>query len=221
MNSKLPERIESKYLVPRTHSFVLDLLFQFFPKSQWRHYKVKSLYYDTLDLQSYHQKKNGDYYRKKFRLRYYDDPKTNLFVEVKEKRGKVVHKTRQKIKSHSHFNFATSFFPLAQKISEVDARSGLMPIMWTHYERKAIDLPSNSYFRITVDRGIGFSQFNNRMANNSSGPVFSDLIVEVKHAPESKDRWLQLVAKHLKNYQSNFSKYEWALEQGRRGVKWI
>ena len=208
-------------MIPKTHSFVLDLIFQYIPRSRWKTYKVRSLYYDTLDLQSYHQKKSGDYYRKKFRLRYYDDFKTNLFVEVKEKEGQVVRKTREKIGNHLSFNFLTSFSPLSKRITEQDIQSGFLPTLWTHYERQAIEMHSNSYFRITVDRNIGLSQFNNTMLKSETGPVFQGFVVEVKHSPFLKNGWLKAVSKHLKSYRSNFSKYEWALENGKKGIKWI
>lgn len=221
MSTELPERIESKYLIPMTHSFVLNSIFQHFPQSQWKTYSVHSLYYDTLDLMAYHQKKNGDSYRKKFRLRYYDNQNDSFFAEIKEKRGQVVLKTREKIKTNYNFNFSSTFIPLMEKISEDDIRSGYIPMLWTQYQRKALELHSNSYLRVTIDKNIGFQQFNNTTTKSSIGPVFQDTVVEVKHSPNLKNNWLGIISKYLRPYQSNFSKYEWALEHGKKGIKWI
>ena len=58
-------------------------------------YLVRSLYYDTYDYKSYHEKMNGDHERIKFRIRTYSkklDDDTDIRVEMKVRKGNAMEK---------------------------------------------------------------------------------------------------------------------------------
>ena len=90
---RLMSRLERKIALPPhlagfmvawlRHCFIVDARY---PKSV-----ITSLYLDTPELDSYHECLNGDIYKNKIRLRWYDRPENdrdfNAYIEVKSKRG--------------------------------------------------------------------------------------------------------------------------------------
>ena len=57
-------------------------------------YLVRSLYLDTNDLKLYHEKLDGSSQRKKFRIRGYNDNRSEIFLEIKQKYNDIVIKER-------------------------------------------------------------------------------------------------------------------------------
>ena len=60
-------------------------------------YDVSSLYFDSPDLMCLSQKSNGDLIKQKFRIRFYDNKPTPIFLEVKSKNGSFSSKSRHAI----------------------------------------------------------------------------------------------------------------------------
>ncbi len=93
-------RYEIKYLLPVRGMFnIIDELGWFMrsdPHSMARGgYKVSSLYYDSRDFECYRSKVDGIKFRRKIRIRKYDDsPSESVFLEIKQRMNKTVQKRR-------------------------------------------------------------------------------------------------------------------------------
>ena len=57
-------------------------------------YLVRSLYLDTDDLKFYHEKLAGSHTRRKFRIRGYNDNRSEVFLEIKRKYNDIIVKER-------------------------------------------------------------------------------------------------------------------------------
>lgn len=60
-------------------------------------YSIKTIYFDNIYDQLLNENINGDIYRKKFRIRIYNNDLSNIFLEKKERFGEHVYKEREKI----------------------------------------------------------------------------------------------------------------------------
>ena len=60
-------------------------------------YSIKTIYFDNIYDQLLNENINGDIYRKKFRIRIYNNDLSNIFLEKKERLGEHIFKEREKI----------------------------------------------------------------------------------------------------------------------------
>ncbi len=94
------ERFERKFPLPEgVESTVLALLqTSAYPDGAFPEGVINSVYFDSLDLESYHDALNGDYRKQKIRLRWYGQPvgrdAISIFLEVKRKEGAFSDKIR-------------------------------------------------------------------------------------------------------------------------------
>ena len=62
------------------------------------YYTIRSLYFDDYDDSAFCEKEDGENPRKKYRLRYYDDRKEKLYLEIKRKVGMKIQKESCRVK---------------------------------------------------------------------------------------------------------------------------
>lgn len=134
-------------------------------------YTVRSVYLDTIELNSYHEKLAGLKIRNKFRIRGYNDltDNTAVFVEIKRKDGIYIWKDRipvmfdqlnsflndcdiTKIINHSidynkKLEAANNFFYYYSK-------NKLKPVVNVVYEREAFECKFGSGLRVTFDENL-------------------------------------------------------------------
>jgi len=98
------ERFERKFFIPPSKiAFAHGLLRHICLRDRdYPEGRVNSLYFDTPDLDQFWQSDNGDYERKKFRIRWYGDLRNHsdmipVFPELKAKRGFASRKQRRRI----------------------------------------------------------------------------------------------------------------------------
>jgi hypothetical protein len=97
-------RLERKIVIPtQTTDFVIAWLqHACLPDSVYPRNIINSLYFDTPELDSYYECLNGDFYKNKVRIRWYDHPAAGrditAYLEVKSKRGFYSSKQRTQIK---------------------------------------------------------------------------------------------------------------------------
>ncbi|MBU1019796.1 MAG: polyphosphate polymerase domain-containing protein [Firmicutes bacterium] len=93
---EITKRHELKYLISKTDYEVfkkkLDPLLQKDLYSGNKPYTITSLYFDDIFNTAYKQKINGDSYRYKYRIRYYDLDTSLFKLEKKEKRDQITNK---------------------------------------------------------------------------------------------------------------------------------
>ncbi len=93
-------RYEIKYILPVAEMFaVIEDLTQFMRSDPYAitrgGYALSSLYYDSRDYECYRNKVDGIKYRRKIRIRRYEDTDSDkVFVEIKQRINKTVQKRR-------------------------------------------------------------------------------------------------------------------------------
>ncbi|MCX7683023.1 MAG: polyphosphate polymerase domain-containing protein [Anaerolineae bacterium] len=176
-------RVEYKYLVPNEclprlraliHPFVeVD---SYAARTERHEYTVRSIYFDTPNLDFYQDKVDGLLARRKLRIRGYDSYKTGdtVFLEIKRKHGATVTKHRAPVPyTYIHELFtsgdveqyvlADEEFPEAVE----DAKrflfhlygAPLLPTALVIYEREAYQSRINGFLRITFDKNLRGSPF--------------------------------------------------------------
>lgn len=136
-----------------------------------KEYTVRSVYYDSLKFDFYHEKIEGIRKRKKVRIRGYNEYSndSDVFLEIKRKDGPIISKFRSSIA----FNNLNSLFEtgdvkkyINNGISGPDTTGngerflfqiknrGLVPAILISYEREAFFYKFNRDLRITLDKNL-------------------------------------------------------------------
>ena len=136
-------------------------------------YLIKSLYFDDLDSSSYYEKMDGVLYRKKYRIRMYNDVDTFIRLEKKMKHNNYTAKEQMLISKDIYSKI------LYGKIDEIEnpdglllefitnyKNKGLVPSIVVEYHRTAFTYPISDV-RITFDSNIQSSLYNYDLFNTS------------------------------------------------------
>lgn len=179
---------------------------------------ISSIYYDTKDWLLLHEKLNSDYYKTKFRVRWYEalgneEHPDRSFVEIKYKIGA----TREKIRFESKYSGKElaakdltdpDLLSLQQQARKKGARIpfSLYPAFQIRYKRFRF-LEPKTRCRICIDYDIQAPRVNSRMLNCAKPlAVLNTGVVEVKGSiAELPDTLHQLTA--LGCRKQAFSKY--------------
>ena len=133
-------------------------------------YPVTSLYFDSYDLAAWDEKENGQFYRRKIRLRTYDDEFSETvpcFLEIKRRLDAVVIKDRISLPA----GVLTPRVPVTQLMPYLLARAqgqqataleahmmlgwlNLQPSAIVKYQRTALVAKEDPHTRITIDHQI-------------------------------------------------------------------
>ncbi len=159
-------------------------------------YLVTSLYYDSLNNSAYYDKIDGVEFRKKIRIRSYDNS-DRLKFEIKEKHGDIIVKT-SKVFSKKDFSDINTFLKLPnqnnqKKVSSIIdqniykklAYTYRKPVVWVEYDRLAYTLPFNNV-RITFDMNLRSKEVCGDVIGYDPPKMesvsdFSDIILEIKY----------------------------------------
>ena len=123
-------------------------------------YLIKSLYFDDLNSKSYYEKMDGVLYRKKYRIRIYNDDDSFIRLEKKMKHNNMTAKEQMLISKDIYCKI------LEGKLNEIDGAKGLLleflndcrtkgliPSIIVGYHRTAFTYPISDV-RITFDSNI-------------------------------------------------------------------
>lgn len=153
-------------------------------------YLIKSLYFDDLDSSSYYEKMDGVLYRKKYRIRMYNDDDSFIRLEKKMKHNNMTAKDQMLISKETYSKI------LNGKINEIDEGDGLLlefineirckkiiPSIIVQYHRTAFIYPISDV-RITFDSNIesglyNYDLFNKKMPTYNVDEVGKQ-VLEVK-----------------------------------------
>ena len=129
-------------------------------------YLIKSLYFDDLDSSSYYEKLDGVLYRKKYRIRIYNNDDSFIRLENKMKHNNYTAKEQMLISKDIYSKI------LNGKIDEIDDANGLLleflndvrtkhlvPSIVVAYHRTAFTYPISDV-RITFDSNIQSGLYN-------------------------------------------------------------
>jgi len=141
-------------------------------------YLIKSLYFDNLDSKSYNEKMDGILYRKKYRIRMYNDDESFIRLEKKMKHNNYTAKEQMLISKDIYSKIVKG------KINEIDNASGLLleflndmrtkgiiPSIIVYYHRTAFTYPISDV-RITFDSNIQSGLYNYDLLAKDT-PVFN------------------------------------------------
>ena len=135
-------------------------------------YLIKSLYFDDRDSNSYYEKMDGVLYRKKYRIRMYNDDDSFIRLEKKMKHNNYTAKEQILISKDIYSKI------LNGQIDEIDAEGlllefindyktkGLVPSIIVSYHRLAFTYPV-SEVRITFDSNVQSGLYNYDLFDNN------------------------------------------------------
>ncbi|MEG2596857.1 MAG: polyphosphate polymerase domain-containing protein [Oscillospiraceae bacterium] len=189
-------RQERKFLLDASQRLSLEMQFGKLFKEDSHNgsggYRVRSLYFDTLNDRDFFEKMDGVEIRRKMRLRIYDPDADFAFLEMKQKQGSNQLKRSLKISRWEAEMLAQGIYTPLQAYPEdfaAECYGVLMmhvyrPKVLIEYLRKAYILPENST-RITFDSQISASSFSSELFNQSPSfsPILnpSETVLEVKY----------------------------------------
>ncbi len=232
-------RFEYKYLVENSKLESLRQMIlpfvdvdKFADASNKNQYTVRSIYFDTANLDFYYEKIEGIKNRKKVRLRGYDLKEDNdvVFLEIKRKYDIPIVKYRAPVKyldaldmiNHKNINgqiITDIDFPLNNENSKRFFYQlfgkNLRPVILIIYEREAYQSKFDETVRITFDKNLRskpFPAINELFTENKVRPALSKyFILEVKfntHFPG----WINPVLARLSLKKQAASKYVMAID---------
>ncbi len=195
-----------------------------------KHYTVRSIYFDSIDLKHYYEKVGGLKHRKKVRLRGYDyDPNSTVFFEVKRKFEEPGMKNR----------FSTNYFDALRMINERTISTdnddlnkfffqvmsyNLRPIVNVIYDREPyteIHRTQNN-LRITFDknlRSVAYPSIDRLFVDDDIKPAMMDyFILEVKF-DDFLPTWVRNMSESLSLKRESASKYVIAIDSHKSIVK--
>ncbi len=201
-------REEFKYLVPNNKMDMLRALISPYvirddhiAIHRDSDYTVRSIYYDTWDLNEYDIKLAGIHTRKKLRIRGYNHhPYDNtVFLEIKHKRNMAIRKSRAPIQyglidkflagvNISDIVIQRNDFPASMEYAInflfYLKRKSMLPVVLVIYEREAYLFKFDHSTRVTFDkqlRCISYPQTQSFFSDSESVPVYhNNFILEVK-----------------------------------------
>lgn len=153
-------------------------------------YFIRSLYFDTPNSDAYYEKIDGAPYRKKYRIRIYNNDDDFIRLEKKMKHNNMTAKeqinisksTCEKILNNSLSLFDVETGLLKEFLIQVQTKH-LMPSVIVDYERLALTYPVSDV-RITFDSNIKSGRYNYNLFNykDSDVKVIENnlLVLEVK-----------------------------------------
>ncbi len=187
-------------------------------------YPVNSLYFDTPGLDDLHEMDEGIALRSKVRIRtYYRTPQPPFFLELKQRFGTTIQKTRAALSPDDALRLATGVAPLdayrgrsthheLDAIREVIDSRGMAPHVWVRYNRHAYVSEWGDGVRITFDRAIEAQSFDpaHPFRLSRGGWLFPEVddrtVLEMKFLGAAP-AWMQRAARQLELDRVSVSKY--------------
>lgn len=223
-------RLELKYLLPTSLvDLIIPTLANYLQPDDFAndegYYTVNSLYYDSPDLHCYNQKLDGIYFRKKYRLRYYDYSQ-NTFLEIKRKAGDTVIKDRLLLDESPRELYNYVHLPHLLTVRKRDELAAelltdthhlhLKPKAFVKYRRRPFISRFSNSLRVTIDydlRAAKFSRPDTLTKIQPSQYLFQDLAtLEIKYN-SNLPGWMDYVIKTHDLERISFSKYQSAIEK--------
>ena len=196
MNEILISRHEFKYVLDYSSYFSLcNKLSKLLKKDSHGDngkYRVRSLYFDSINNVDYNTKMSGDFDRKKIRLRIYDSKDKKAKLEMKIKKDDYMRKISLIISKEDAYKLINLDYSVLLKYFSYDSASiiyktmilgSYRPVSMVEYERVAF-LYERYNTRITFDLNIKSSECNFDLFDKN--PIYQDIIsnkviLEVKY----------------------------------------
>lgn len=212
-------RFELKYVIPfgEAAKFRQDLLAYLIPDEHGNNngrYSLTSLYYDSPDLKCYWEKEHGIRFRRKLRMRLYDNGQvitgdTPVFLEIKQRVDRVTQKRRALLSYRDALILCNdrqipTYDPEDQAvIEEIDAfiwQYNLRPVSIVRYDRQAFHgTDYDPGLRVTFDTMLTVQAHPLNLNESKTGMLMlpgNYVVMEIK-ANDRIPHWLvSLIAAH-------------------------
>lgn len=221
-------RFEFKYVMPKAiaERIVPELLTYMYLDEfagEKEHYEVHSLYFDSPEFKSYHEKIYGVMNRKKIRFRFYEQDihkNAEVFFEIKRKSDEVILKDRSIETKMRLGEFLNNPFSLTKTGGNEKFYNEFLyeyfqyrmePKVFVSYTRKPFFSKFSRDFRVTFDSQIIASKVetycNTSLQAKEYVPIHpEDIVMEVKFRTKIP-RWFHRIIDEYKLKKSPFSKY--------------
>ena len=143
-------------------------------------YFIRSMYFDDVDFSAYREKLNGEKYRSKYRVRYYNFDPSFIIFEKKERDGDLCKKTTVRISPTLAQRLVNgrssgSSHPLLREFDRLRSTKGLRPAVIVDYDRFAFFHPYSDT-RVTLDTKVRTPAFGKQFFSDSLGtfPVLDE-----------------------------------------------
>lgn len=218
-------RFEFKYHVPKA---VADRLIpQMMNYMVWddyskgdEGYEVNTLYMDSPDFESYHDKLDGLMNRKKVRIRNYAKEyvaNDDLFFELKRRSGEVILKDRIVVKGSDFKKFIENPFSL-WKVEEYKGDfleeflyefsiNRMRPAVLVSYKRKPFFSRFDNRFRVTFDYDLSFAMPQGASFDGEYQVAYDDLVVVEVKFRGAMPKWFHEIIEMYGLTKYTFSKY--------------
>jgi SPX domain protein involved in polyphosphate accumulation len=146
---------------------------------------VHSVYLDTAELDDYQDNVAGISKRGKIRLRWYDDSREGIVLELKNKRGRMANKLVVPLQNPKALeplerHVVNQLLRSAERSSAFTRQCNLFPSLHVCYQREYYQIGAE--IRMTVDRDIRYQRlYPIRSARLANSVV--DRVVEIKFPP--------------------------------------
>jgi len=133
-----------------------------------RQYLIRSLYFDNLNNTFYTDKLDGFQYRKKIRLRMYNNDPNFIKLEIKQKEGSVIKKSSIKINQAVAEQIITDSSKMTSLLQDFTTPDEVLyavgqefykPVVIVEYDREAYCLDFNNV-RVTFDKNVRKQEHN-------------------------------------------------------------
>lgn len=214
-------RRELKYPISEVDYYKVDNLFKDVLKEDKNNkgfgYKIRSLYFDSIDNCDYYSKINGEEVRKKIRLRIYDTKTEKVKLEIKRKMNISQRKETSTISREDAIRLINKDYSVLLKYNNETAKSAYnimtigqyRPVVLVDYNRKAYIHEENN-IRVTLDSDIRSNEFDFDMFNDDiiMNPIvnYYNALLEVKFDGELFC-WISQALSNLDATNQSLSKY--------------
>lgn len=214
-------RRELKYPIGEVDYYKVNELFQKVLTPDYNNkeygYKIRSLYFDSLNNDDYFQKIDGEEVRKKIRLRIYDTKTNNVKLEIKRKINISQIKETITISKEDAIALINKDYSVLLKYENNTAKSAYnimtlgqyRPVVLVDYNRRAY-IHNENNIRVTLDSDIKSNEFDFDMFNDDviMTPIvdYYNAVLEVKFDGELFC-WISQALAGLDTTNRSLSKY--------------
>lgn len=214
-------RRELKYPIGEMDYYKVNELFKEVltpdPNNKNYGYRIRSLYFDSLNNDDYYAKVNGEEIRKKIRLRIYDTSTDKVKLEIKRKINVSQRKETTTISREDAIALINKDYSVLLKYKNDTAKSAYnimtigqyRPVVLVDYNRRAY-IHSENNIRVTLDSDIKSNEFDFDMFNEDilMTPIvdYYNAVLEVKFDGELFC-WISQALAGLDTTNRSLSKY--------------
>lgn len=214
-------RRELKYPIGEMDYYKVNELFKEVltpdPNNKSYGYRIRSLYFDSLNNDDYYAKVNGEEIRKKIRLRIYDTNTDKVKLEIKRKINVSQRKETTTISREDAIALINKDYSVLLKYENNTSKSAYnimtigqyRPVVLVDYNRRAY-IHNENNIRVTLDSDIKSNEFNFDMFNEDilMTPIvdYYNAVLEVKFDGELFC-WISQALAGLDTTNRSLSKY--------------